>query len=350
VAKRLLILSDGRAGHVSSSRGIAALIGARVDCAVEEMEIRLRAKGFRPLLRALVNSGWGDWLLERAPNWPKLFYKGYAPHAHDLVISAGGDTIYLNALLGRNARNVFCGSLRGVEGTRFDQIVHIRPDSARNWQAMEVLPSSADPEAAARAAESYADQWLDGRRQGYWALLIGGDGSGYRYDATALVEATRQLAELARRHGRRLLISTSRRTGADVETALDTWLGTQPEAPVARLVLYNRRPERVATTFMALADWVFCTEDSVSMISEAVLLRRPLITLLPESARPGVDHRALVTHLADKGRLWRVPLGQVGDLDGLAVNWRAYERDDQTELQARLLAILGDATPPSRRA
>jgi mitochondrial fission protein ELM1 len=338
----LLILSDGRAGHVSTARGMADLIAGSGPTAVTQREIRLRAKGLRPLLKWLVNTRLGERLLARWPMWPGLFYRGYAPTQADVVLSAGGDTIYLNALLGRRARNIFCGSLRGVRATLFDLIVHIRPADLDNWMALEVLPSSARAEAASQAAVEFAQTRLGGHADDLWCLLIGGDGSGYRLDADAAVTTLRACADLAARHGKRLLVSTSRRTGDKTERALADWLAAHPEAPVAYLVLYGAKPERVATAFMALAEWVFCTEDSLSMISESVLLRRPLVTLAPADARPAPDHQALLSRLSENRRLWRVaPSDLVGlDMTRMADSWQAYDRADHAALRARMLSIV----------
>ncbi len=342
--KRILILSDGRAGHVSTSRGMADLLASEGSVAIDRLEIRLRTKALRPILKWLVNASLACRLLAAMPAWPRLFYRGYTAGPADVVISAGGDTIYLNALLGRckPCPNIFCGSLRGVRANLFDLIVHIRPSDLPNWIAMEVLPSSAEMGAARAAADAFAQTHLSGTSPGYWSLLIGGDGSGYRFGAEDCVAILQRSAALAARHGKTLLVSTSRRTGKPAELAIHAWLAAHPAAPVAYCVLYNHTPERVATAFMALSEWVFCTEDSLSMISESVLLRRPLVTLATAEARPAPDHQTLLKRLAANRRLWRVGLAGIETLDmtAMADAWQPYERADQAVLRKRMLAIL----------
>jgi mitochondrial fission protein ELM1 len=345
-ARRLLLLSDGKAGHVSTSRGMAEL--ARSEAAVEvvELAIRLRAKFLRPLLRWLVNSGLAG-RLDRpfGPGWPALFYRGYRPETADAVLSTGGDTLYLNAIEGhwRGRPNIFCGSMRGVDPALFSHILHTRAADLPNWQAMEVLPSAVRIDQAEQAAAGFADAHLGGRRDGCWALLIGGDGSGYRFGEADVVALLDHCVALAARHGKRLLVTTSRRTGAAAEQRLAAWLADHPEAPVAYAVLYGRRPERVAGAFMRLAELVFCTEESTSMISESVLHGRPVVALSAAVARPVPDHRDFLAGLAAKGRIVRVGVGQLDGLDvaGFLARWHPYEGADHERLRTRMRSLLG---------
>jgi mitochondrial fission protein ELM1 len=345
-ATRLLLLSDAKPGHVSTSRGMAELARDGGDVEIVELNIRLRAKFLRPLLRWLVNSGLSgrcDRRLGRA--WPALFYRGYRPETADAVLSTGGDTIYLNAIEGpyRKRPNIFCGSLRGVNPELFSLILHTRSSTLPNWQAMEVLPSAVRVDQAAQAADTFALTHLDGRRDGLWSLLIGGNGSGYLFadaDILALLEACTRLAA---KHGKRLLVTTSRRTGAAAERLLAGWLARHPEAPIAYAVLYGQRPEKVAGAFMQLAELVFCTEESTSMISESVLNRRPVVTLSAPGASPVPDHSGFLDRLSGKGRILRVELGQIDELDiaGFMAAWQPYEDGDHDRLRARMRALLG---------
>ncbi len=351
---RLLILSDGRAGHVSTSRGMAALLAQVWPCSVEVMELRLRAKFLRPLLKFMLNSGL-TCRLDRHPatrGWPALFYRGYRDTPAPVVMSAGGDTLYMNAHYGRcrGSANVFCGSLRGVRADLFDLIVHIRPADLPNWMAMEVLPSAASAVDAERAGAAFADTHLESRRTGYWTLLIGGNGSGYRFRGDEILAAVEQCAHLARQHDKRLLISTSRRTGSGVETKIRDWLARQQPNPAAYTVLFNHKPERVAAAFMALGEVVFCTEDSLSMLSEAVLLKRPLVSLRPDHAHPTRDHQGLVENLAVRRRLIRCPLDRLAHLDVAEwlESWQSYVPNDQATLQQRMLDMMRRKTHPVR--
>jgi mitochondrial fission protein ELM1 len=342
---RLVILSDGKAGHVSSSRGMAKLIEAAAPSRTEVLEIRLRAKFLRPILRLLINSGVACTLTRLiGPAWPGLFYRGYRPITGDAALSAGGDTLYLNAYAGRclGMANFFCGSLRGVDADRFKLIVHTRRADLPHWRALSVLPIALDIDQAERAAADFARERLDGRRQNYWALMIGGPGNGYRFDAESVVAMLAQCAELARQAGKQLLVSTSRRTGASAEAAIADWLEGHLDAPVAYTVLYGRRPEKVAGAFMRLAELVLCSEESTSMLSESVYCGRPVIALAPADAHPAPDQADFIAELVERRHLLRMTIGAADStaLDTFLADWQAYDGAEHRRLQADMLAAL----------
>jgi hypothetical protein len=344
--RRLLLISDGKPGHVSTSRGMAALArGICADLETQELNIHLRAKFLRPLLRVLINSNLNRrldaWL---GLNWPRAFYQGYQYHPAELVLSTGGDTLYLNVIEGngRGRSNVFCGSLRGVRSELISLIVHTRISGLPNWQAMQILPSAVRPEQTEMAAAAYAESHLHGARDSLWSLLIGGDGSGYRYSDEDIRDLLKVCVELATRHGKRVLVSTSRRTGAPAERMLAAWLAAHPDAPVAGCVLYGQRPEKVAAAFMGLSELVFCTEDSTSMISESVLNRRPLITLSGNNASPVPDHKTFLEQLSANQRIMRTRIDKLGNIDLAAFlsAWRPDEGLDNQQLRKRLADLL----------
>jgi len=189
---------------------------------------------------------------------------------------------------------------------------------------------------------AFANKHLDGERSNLWALLIGGNGNGYRFlteDVMAIMDGIHSLAE---RHGKRLLVTTSRRTSGPTEDALQRWMVAKPRAAIAYCVLYNRKPERVAGAFMALAETVFCTEDSTSMISEAALSGRPVLTLIPPIARPVPDHTTFLQQLVDNGRIIRLDISQLPNLDmtSALAGWRPYGGEDHRRLKERMLVQL----------
>lgn len=343
--RHVLILSDGKAGHVSSSRGMAGLLAEDIDAQVETCEIRLRAKCLRPLLRLLTNTGLACRLsIWFGEGWLGLFYQGFRPLSADALISAGGDTLYLNAYAGRcrGIANFFCGSLRGVRAEAFRLIVHTRHASLENWRALSVLPIQRDPEGTALAAESFVRERLAGRRDNLWTLMIGGPGNGYRFDDAQVVAMLEQCATLAAHHGKLLLVSTSRRTGQGAEDAIAGWLERHLQAPVAYTVLFGRRPERLAAIFMHLAEVVFCSEESTSMLSEGVHGSRPVVSLAPADARPVPDQAEFLERLEARGYLLRLPLGDT-DAERLRVflaSWQPYDGLEQRCLRDDMLACL----------
>ncbi len=60
--------------------------------------------------------------------------------------------------------------------------------------------------------------------------------------------------------------------------------------------------------FLGAAEAVFCTEDSMSMLGEAVCARRPVYSLRPATGEPKGRDRDIVDGLARSGRIARLSI------------------------------------------
>jgi mitochondrial fission protein ELM1 len=102
------------------------------------------------------------------------------------------------------------------------------------------------------------------------AVLIGGASRAYPMTPAVLGRLAADLVALARDHGASLLVTASRRTGADCEAALRAAL----EGVVAEF--WDGSGENPYLGYLGLADAVVVTGDSVTMISEAAATGRPV--------------------------------------------------------------------------
>jgi mitochondrial fission protein ELM1 len=121
------------------------------------------------------------------------------------------------------------------------------------------------------------------------AFLIGGDSKVHRMTAETTRRLTGQLVRLADEERVGLMVTISRRTGAENQEilrrgleglAVDFWDGTS---------------ENPYYGYLALAEGVLVTADSVNMVSEAAATGKPVqvIDLEGGSARLGRFHRAM---------------------------------------------------------
>jgi hypothetical protein len=126
------------------------------------------------------------------------------------MVSSGANTLLANALLARRTGvpNVYSGTLKGYDPRAYDCVFTV---TALGIPSNHVLPLPPVPGELARPfPPAGGDRCL--------AVLIGGDGAGYQYSADADWRTLgSSLTELARRHDARLLLTTSRRTGAEAE-------------------------------------------------------------------------------------------------------------------------------------
>jgi mitochondrial fission protein ELM1 len=102
------------------------------------------------------------------------------------------------------------------------------------------------------------------------AVLIGGQNRVYKLPLSRLAELADQLAALARNEGAGLLVTPSRRTGAEGERILRERLAGVPAT------IWDGSGENPYFAFLGLADAVIVTEDSVSMVTEAASTGKPV--------------------------------------------------------------------------
>lgn len=124
-------------------------------------------------------------------------------------------------------------------------------------------------EALAQAGERFKLAFKAVRKP-FVAVLIGGKSKSYDLTPARMRELAMQLKELAEKHGAGLVVSTSRRTGAENEAILRAAL-TGTDA-----IVWDGSGENPYLAMLAMADLIIVTEDSASMVSEACYTGRPV--------------------------------------------------------------------------
>jgi hypothetical protein len=144
------------------------------------------------------------------------------------------------------------------------------------------------------------------------AVMIGGRTKAVRFDAAVAARLAGDLAALADREGGSLVVTTSRRTPAEVVAALEKQL--PPGAVLHRWMPDGgRNPYRA---LLGLADRFVVTGDSISMLMEIARLGRPLaIYPLPLSSWPGSGRFARAVQLLLPARLSRRLRHAVGEIE-----------------------------------
>jgi mitochondrial fission protein ELM1 len=209
-----------------------------------------------------------------APPWP------------DLVLSAGrrNEPVcrWIKARSGGRTRLVHLGR-PWARAERFDLVV------TTPQYRVPVLPNVVEVEAplhrvsVARLAEAAA-RWAPAFAhlpRPHVAVLVGGDSPPYRLDAAMVGELGREASALARRQGGSLLVTTSKRTGADAAAALRAAI----DVPCH---FYAWTPDREANPYFAMlasADAIVVTGETMSMLAEACDTLKPV-------------------HIFDMGRGW----------------------------------------------
>ena len=277
-ALRILHISDDRPGHYHLAEGVIAGLERLATVETQTMLIRRHRMVPGRYLRALATANWC------APD--QLLKMGYGFDAGelkpaDVVVSSGGETLPVNLAAKRllGAENIFIGSTRGVATEEFSLIVSSyerHTDLPRHLVTLK--PSALDPDALGRSkkvpvfgAENPPE------RAG---LLIGGDSGLFTYRQEEWLGLFRFVREVSRIWGTRWLVSTSRRTPPEIaQAAFDL---AKDKDVVADFIDYKLAGPGTLEKIFGRADVIMCSEDSSTMLSEAVWARLPVIGISPE--------------------------------------------------------------------
>ncbi len=274
---RIWVLADPRAGTAAQALGIAERLG-------------------EPFRR--VDLAWGK--LARLPlPFPSLL--GLTPEARaafmppwpDLVISAGRRSAPVALWLQqKGARLVHC-MRPGFGAARFDLLVIGRHDAPK--PAPNILPilgaahRISPKRLAAARAEFAALAALPSPRV---ALLMGGPPRTEGMDPNLAGAITAKVAGFAGS----VLATASRRTGSPAEEAMAAALTGHAHV----LYRWGDAPPNPYAGFLAWADQVVVTGDSVSMLSEALATAGPVFIADPGGLGP--RHQRLAQSLIEAGQ------------------------------------------------
>lgn len=146
-----------------------------------------------------------------------------------------------------------------------------------------------NPVRLARAREKFAAS-LAGLPRPRLAVLIGGSTKRHRMTGEVTTRLGNQVASLARSHGAGLMVTPSRRTGEQNTAILRGIFSGMPMA------FWDGAGENPYFGYLAWADAIIVTNDSVSMVSEAGATGKPVhvAKLEPESPKFQRFHQGLV--------------------------------------------------------
>lgn len=252
-------VSDGKIGDEVKAVGLAEALG--LEPAVKRLRVRFPWRQVAPYVRFAM--GWaagrrGDQL---RPPWP------------DIIISVGKPAIAPSLAAKQQSRGRICLIHIGdpaIDLGFFDLVIAPRHDKARGPNVVLTTGSvhRVTPARLAAAAARHGPR-LDALPRPRVAVLIGGDTKLLRLTPAIVTTLAGQLRRLAA-EGWGLMVTTSRRTGAENEAILRRELAGLPAE------LWTGGEDNPYYAYLALAEAVIVTADSVNMVSEAAVTGRPI--------------------------------------------------------------------------
>lgn len=338
-ARRVLILSDGKIGHLKQSLTVLDAIRSHQPLASHHVvEVRFRSRLHRAI--ALLWS-WGmpngvgaARCLQGTltPDTAGALLSRYA----DAVVSCGASTAPVNVLWAaeHRARSIVIMNPAPLPLRRFSLVIAPRhdglPKRANVVQTAGALVSQRSEEELLRARlrlQTHPNARLDvsattaksgqavAHSHPVVAVFIGGDTAHYALN-TAFAETLLAHVESAcERCDGWYLVTTSRRTAPAVERALSERLAGAARCRL--LLIANRDPiDGTMDGMLGCADVAVVTGESISMVSEACASGRRVIVVEPplcEGHRPALTkHQRFLRGLVADGYVRLAPVAELG--------------------------------------
>ena len=241
----------------------------------------------------------------------------------DLVISMGmrNEPVarWIKDQSGGRTKLVFLGRL-WADPAHFDLVITTpqyrvpdRPNVLRN--ALPLHPLT--PERLDVARAHWAPKLAHLPRP-YLSLNIGGPSGPYAFGARASARLLRDTLALARARGGSLLVSSSARTPSEAIAAF----AAQADVPMQLYRFRPNDPENPYLGFLAVADEIIVTADSISMLSEAYATGKPVHMFDLGAGTLSMRHDALVA-IGERAQA-RTLARQDGDRPDLSLGALAY--------------------------
>ena len=345
-----LLLADGKPGHYHQSEGVIAAIGRLRPVTTRRLEVHRRI--FLPT-RSLLQ------LVNRGTSAARILRLGYGidpdslPKA-DVVVSAGGETLAANAaaasLLG--AANIFCGRLRRLAPEHVKLVIVSVQRFADLPNHLVSLPPSPIDVAPSAVRNGAAVRFGRSKPPARVGVLIGGNSGAYRYRSEDWLQLTAFLRAAHRSHGVRWLAATSRRSGRFIGDALAA-MAERGEGGLETFVDFRTAGAGTLPRIFAAAHAILCTDDSSTMISEAIGAGLPVVSVAPAASALEAREAEFRQSLAREGWYRALALSQLtpdtflAALEEISPRTSSHLDELAAAMRRRLPELFAGPTPSS---
>ena len=280
--KHILILSDGKAGHLRQSEALSRIAAERLEnkgirAVVNTVEIKFKSKLAR-LALSLSSLLSGKYSCQGCLGCLRRSlqadtYATLTRSRPDIIISCGCGIAPVNFILSREAQARSIAIMRPpfLSLQKFDLVVmprHDRPPQKKNVVAIKgalnlIGPRYLEEQSAVLAKNCNLDP-----RGLYIGLLLGGNSKKFILKKDLVAGLIREVKEAAEKLGAAILLTTSRRTPPEIENLLKQEFKEYSRCKLMVIANEKNIPQAVGG-ILGLSKFVITSPESISMISEA---------------------------------------------------------------------------------
>ena len=275
-------LSEGVAGHDGQVLGvIKTLRDAGYDVLTKTVSVKWKIHLLRGLLRLISRK------LSKYPNFisTKLIlfcYKFSSVNEVDVIISGGANLAPLNLAISKTlkVKNIHLSTPRDWKISDFSAyITSSKVSSSPSNLVPEIVPNQFDPKTCKDLGTKFINEkGIEGIK--FSLLVLGGDGIGYTYTRKEWIEILDNFSSYCEFKESSPLFITSRRTPKEIEDLI------KHRHDVSMSVLFHSEKARGKFDHLLyIADDIFVTEDSSTMISEAVSSGKKVASIFPQNIK-----------------------------------------------------------------
>ena len=337
--RKVLVLNDGRKGHLNQSLAIASAIQrARMtqgykleDTEIVVIDVKFKNGFSRTLLSAC--SLFATWRCHGCMRCMRLCleektYEALMRAYSEFVVSCGSGLAAVNIFMSKenNAKNIVVMEPNIIMGLKkFNLAVipkHDRPPKAKNIVETLLAPNLIEEGRLKKDGESLLRDIRLENPDKVMGLLVGGDNPEYTMTERVVNEVIDGALKFCEEMGAELLVTTSRRTSRVVEDILRNRLSANPKCRL--LVIANEKNLDVAVTgILGLSKVVIVSGESISMVSEAISSGKKVIAFeLEKEKNVATKHGKALRDLERQGYL--VVAKPVDLYRGLKDVWRDF--------------------------
>jgi len=318
---RVWLLIDDRAGNKSQVLGVARALGLPFE--IKNIEYTAAAALPNYMLMASFSMLSRQCRVNLAAPWP------------DIVIAAGRRTAPVARRIKELSKDqtklvqiMHPGSTGEEDFTLIAVPRHDGMDEADNRFTMTGAPHGVTAQSLAEANQIWAGRF-DHLPKPHVALIVGGDTKRKKFTLAMAQELGERAAKLARDAGGSLLVTTSRRSTPEATAALVEALGDVP----ANVFKWGDEGDNPYMGYLAQADHIIVTGDSVSMCSEACATGRPVYIFAPKKM---ISHKHAKLHKDLYAKGYARPLEEAESLDDWSHEPLNAAFEVATEIRQRL--------------
>ena len=177
-----------------------------------------------------------------------------------------------------NAKNIHLSSKRDWHIQDFTAYITTKKISPlKNNLSPDIVPNLFDPAKCRQAGQTFIKE-NNLYEDKFSLLILGGNGIGYKYDMDEWEEILKNFSDFCTNSNTKPIFITSPRTPTEVENII------QSKYDTSFSVLFHSEKKRGSFShFLYIASNLFVTEDSSTMLSEAISSGKRVVSIYPKN-------------------------------------------------------------------